>query len=283
MASTAEKSTTRARREKGLNFRVGIQRLAVQMFADAGMRAEALEELNNIALHIGKKITHTAKIYASASKTIKAQAIMAGIKGAIPKDLAGDALALASKAVANFKAFKTKTARTTGAQKALLQLSPPRAEKLIREYSGCSRVSGSAGVALAAAIESILVDILTFAEKKAQAAKKKRISVRYIREAVTDDRELLSLLGKGIFSSAGVHVVDMKKGADLSSRRSRIDWAVGDIEKRRRSRSRSKSPKASTRRSRIEAAVADIKRRRSRSKSPKRPAYARNYQVSPEY
>ena len=205
-------ASDRKKPSKDINFKVGIYRVLKQVHPDQSIRVEALEELDKIALFVGKKIAKDAAILVgSESKTINGRAIMGATRALLPGELGKHAISDITKSITH-----TATANASEehkgesrSHKAKLQMSVARAERVIREEACSYRVSETAGIALAAALEYLIAEIVELAGNAARDSKKVRISVKHIQLAVHNDSEMMALLGKGIFSGGGVKLVSM--------------------------------------------------------------------------
>lgn len=211
MASTTkskpEGTVSRKKPSRDVNFEVGIRRVLAQVHPDQSIKGEAMRQLDSIAVYLGKKIAHDAAvIVGTESKTINGRAVSLAAHALMGGELGKHAHSEAAKAITHYQAAGDKG--DSRSVKAHLQLSVSRAERLIREHGGCAyRVSATAGVALAAAVEYIIAEILELAGNAARDSKKVRIAVKHIQAAVQNDSELVGLLGKGVFSGGGVHLV----------------------------------------------------------------------------
>ncbi|BAU79970.1 conserved histone H2B/H2A fusion protein [Tokyovirus A1] len=202
-----QKETTR-KRDKSVNFRLGLRSLLSQIHPDISVQTEALAELSNITVFVGKKISHgAATLLPEGTKTISAEAVILSAEDLFGKDLGRHAASEARKAVASYKA--SKVSEGSRSSKAKLKLSVARSERVLREHSACSRVSGGASVALAAALEYFMAEIIELAGNAARDSKKVRISVKHIMRAIQDDAALFHVVGKGVFSGAGVSLVQV--------------------------------------------------------------------------
>ncbi|AEA07236.1 histone H2B/H2A fusion protein [Lausannevirus] len=205
--SKPEGTVSRKKPSKDVNFQVGIRRVLAQVHPDQSIKGEALRQLDSIAVYLGKKIAHDAAvIVGTESKTINGRAVLLATRALFDGELAKHAHALAGKAVTHYEAAGDKG--DSRSAKAHLQLSVSRAERLIREHGGCGyRVSATAGVVLAAALEYIIAEIIELAGNASRDSKKVRISIKHVQLAVQNDADLFRLLGKGVFSAGGVLLV----------------------------------------------------------------------------
>ncbi|AMQ10945.1 histone H2B/H2A fusion protein [Brazilian marseillevirus] len=202
----SEDASARKKPSKDINFKVGIRRVLAQVHPDQSIRAEALEELDNIAIFLGKAISKDAAILVGTeSKTINGRAISSAAVALLGGELGKHAHAQAGKAITASQAGDGKG--ESRSIKARLQLSVARSERLIREHACAYRVSATAGIALAAVLEYIIAEIIELAGNASRDSKKVRIAVKHIQLAVQNDAELHHLLGKGIFSGGGVQLV----------------------------------------------------------------------------
>ncbi|AGV01788.1 histone H2B/H2A fusion protein [Cannes 8 virus] len=203
-----QKETTR-KRDKSVNFRLGLRNMLAQIHPDISVQTEALSELSNIAVFLGKKISHGAvTLLPEGTKTIKSSAVLLAAGDLYGKDLGRHAVGEMTKAVTRYGSAK-ESKEGSRSSKAKLQISVARSERLLREHGGCSRVSEGAAVALAAAIEYFMGEVLELAGNAARDSKKVRISVKHITLAIQNDAALFAVVGKGVFSGAGVSLISV--------------------------------------------------------------------------
>nr|WQM86936.1 conserved histone H2B/H2A fusion protein [Marseillevirus cajuinensis] len=203
-----QKETTR-KKDKAVNFRVGLRSMLAQIHPDISITTEALAELSNMAVFVGKKISHGAvTLLPEGTKTVNSTAVTLAAEDLYGKDLGRHAVGEITKAITRYDSAGDSK-QGSRSSKAKLQISVARSERVLREHSGCSRVSADASVALAAAVEYFMGEVLELAGNAARDSKKARISVKHLTLAIHADSALFAVVGKGVFSGAGVTLVDI--------------------------------------------------------------------------
>nr|WNL49659.1 histone H2B-H2A fusion protein [Marseillevirus sp.] len=252
-----QKETTR-KRDKSVNFRQGLRTMLAQIHPDISVQTEALAELSNIAVFLGKKISHGATtLLPEDTKTISARAVMLAADDLYGEYLGKHAISEMEKAVARYESAK-EGKEGSRSSKAKLQISIARSERVLREHSGCSRVSEKAAVALAAAIEYFMGEIIELAGNAARDNKKVRISVKHITLAIQHDAALFRVVGKGVFSGAGVTLVSIP----VSTRRKTRKTSEKASSKKKASPSEKKKSTAAQRKKSV---IAELKKERKAS------------------
>jgi len=165
--------------------RVGKYGLFIKRISpkDADVTKEAVETVNNMLVFLAEKLTKQASIISGDKKTLRHDAflwLLTDIQGELGKhsqDFANSVLYGGKELV-----FPTK-----------------RTENLMRKTS-CMRISQSAVRCLTAILEYFCGQIMEASFSQAKKNKKKRIRPLDVEGAVSNDRELRTMFGKGVFS-----------------------------------------------------------------------------------
>lgn len=175
------------------SFGIYTKRVLEQVKPDHSIKGETVETIDRITRILVEKVMNSVnKILRNdpERKTVSARDIQAGVRLAFPGEIAKHAVSEANKAVTRFNA-STETGGKAG--RAGLVFPPSRIEKLIRLYSVQTRVSASAPVYLAGAIEYIIAEILEMAGNVTTEKKRQRIKLSDVSTAINGDEELSKL------------------------------------------------------------------------------------------
>jgi histone H3 len=155
----------------------------------------ALDELNNIINYIGDSLVSSAVSYLSSQKMITFYYvdISSAIQTTMNRDLAKACAAEGLKAVRLYESSKAAP-KSSGSERAGLILSVARCRKLFLPYR--RRVSETAPVYLAGALEYLAGEILFLSGNGTRDDKKNTIGVRQMFLTVSNDSDLHSLFRK---------------------------------------------------------------------------------------
>ena len=94
--------------------------------------------------------------------------------------------------------------RTSRSEKAGLFFPVARVHRYLRAWGYSHRISGEASVYLAAVLEYLAAEVLDVSGAAARQNKKRRITERSIKLAVSSDEELSELLSRVVIAGGGV-------------------------------------------------------------------------------
>src|SRR5438270_463401 len=131
------------------SFKVPMHRVLRQVHPSLSITGKTSEEVNNLLYVALGKILDAATLAMEKQKTIKSTMIQAGVRLALPDQLAKHAVSEGVKAITKFNAGPggTKYARLTQRSRAGIQFQPSTVNHLIRKLRpGCGRVSKTAAI-----------------------------------------------------------------------------------------------------------------------------------------
>jgi histone H2A len=190
------------------SFGIYIYRVLKQVHPDNALTKNVKEQINSFVIYMTKLISQKAKDLATGAKktTISSREIQSAVRDIIPSELGKHAVSEGTKAVTKFVSTNpgTKDNPKTKENRAKLQFSVSRIEKIIRENSGSRmRVGEAAPVYLAAVIEYLCAEILELSGNTARDMKRSTITTRHIFLAIENDEELKELFEKIKFKFVG--------------------------------------------------------------------------------
>jgi histone H3/H4 len=223
MAKTpSKKSVKKPKSAKGATKRKGkqtyksyISKVLKQVHPDLSIGKIAMETMNNFASDAFKRIAIEAMNLAqyNKSKTISSREVLSAIKLALHGELAEHATKEANTAVTKHststkscKGLKGGERSACNSRKAGLKFPVGRIKRFLKEGSYAPRVSLLAAVALAAAMEYLVAEVLELAGNATRDHKKTMIVSRHIKLAVMEDKELNKLFGNSTIPHAGTKV-----------------------------------------------------------------------------
>lgn len=215
--ASAEKKAKRTRHQPmaanfGISYATYIYKVLKQVHPDTGMSGPAMNQIQSLIGHFGKRIIETANalLRVSGKHTITSREIQAAVRLVLPGELARHAVSEGSKAVTKYNAGAQGGGRPSN--RAGLQFSVSRTGHLIRllgtspSSKGAKlRVGEGAPVYMAAVLEYLTAEILELAGNAARDYKKHRITARHVLLAIRNDEELNKLFPEHkVFLSGGV-------------------------------------------------------------------------------
>ena len=131
-----------------------------------------------------------------------------------------------------------------------LILPVARVEKILRELTSTDRVSGEAAIAITAAVEGIMQNLISLSLEAAQMDGKRRIKARHIAVAVGGSDELRSVISMSGIRHGGVMPMDddklkedmKKKKKHAHKRAASCVRSKSPAKKKRKSASKKRSP-----------------------------------------
>lgn len=194
------------------NLRIYINRVLKQVHPDTSITQEALNEVNYMIHYLIEKLSLASNTFVQHSNksTLSAAAVQSALSLCLPPGLSEYTISEGTQAVTHYNGSKTVTNQKSSKEKmsksvrAHLTFSVSRIEHLMRLYvQNCNRLSETAPVYLAAAMEYICAEILELSGLIARDHLKVRITTRHILLAIKNDKEL-SYLFKDVILSGGV-------------------------------------------------------------------------------
>lgn len=178
------------------NFARYIQNVRAEVHPDAAIQSTALNAINEMSHHFVEKVLTRADMLLRGKPTLDARTVQAAIRMVLPGELGTHAVSELTKAVVKYTSSNrgTQANPVSKVRRAGLQVPPALVERIMRsKLAGCSRVAETAPVALAAATEYIMAEILELAGNAARDNRKTRISEVHVFLAIENDEELRML------------------------------------------------------------------------------------------
>lgn len=224
-----------------ISFSHSIRKISKIVNPDLAISAQALSEINSITNFISESFASEAARVAKETEQ-KETVGQKQIEGAVKLLIEGDALKSATlgailKAQNVFAASSVPGDKTSKATRAGVSLYPSKMEHILRSY--CSRVSPSATVALAAAVNYLISQILLFSGNITQSFKRKIINPRHVKLGMESDEELkefanslnICIVAGGIASDSTKPPPSKKKKRVKNGAKSHR-WRPGTVAKR---------------------------------------------------
>lgn len=185
-----------------------INKVLKQVHPSGGITGEAEKSVNVLLMDTLDRTMKVVNDLLQSSKThtVKATVISAALSTIITGELGKHAKSEGTKSVTKFQSSVagTKGAGVSKASRAGLKFPPTRIGHMIRERaSGCSRLSETASITMAAALEYLAAEVLELAGNSAYDHKHKLINNRDILLAISNDFELHKLY-KNVVLPGGV-------------------------------------------------------------------------------
>jgi len=186
------------------NFQTYIRNVLRMVQPDYRISSESLDLLNFLANTLGTALTAKTVLLASpinykstavksmGHKTLTSRDVQTAVRLVFPGELAKHGISQSTKAVTQYASGARKPNAKPSAR-AGLQLSVARTGHILRKNTTL-RVSETAPVYMAAAIEYIVAELLEMAGNAANNERKKTISPLHIKQAVIEDEELSKLM-----------------------------------------------------------------------------------------
>ncbi len=170
----------------------------IKAMAKNGTRfsAVALDELNEIAVVIADSLSRAARkiVEAQGRKTISAKSILNAMSLRGDLHVVANSVSYAKRAIRDYKAYNGDKGSRMEA-KAGLVVSVSLCRSYIEFYKSPGyRMSEEAPIALAAIVETVLVNIYDLAENAARESNKATISPRHVFLVIYNDEEMVYLL-----------------------------------------------------------------------------------------
>ena len=206
MASKVGKKKTTKKHYQSLTSY--IRDVLKQIHPDTGIDSLALESVNALMMDSLNRIVKSANELAknTHTHTVSSRLLIFAIKSVVPGELTKHAISECTKAVTKYQSSKlsSKAGRMSKASRAGLKFPPTRIGHMIRERaSGCSRLSETASITMAATLEYLAAEVLELAGNSAYDHKHKLINNRDILLAISNDFELHKLY-KNVVLPGGV-------------------------------------------------------------------------------
>lgn len=226
---TGKPKVVRRKKKDTSKFGVHVRKVLKQVHPDTGLSGRAGWTFNQICkIFMRKVICASNKFLAAKSqKTLNSKIIMSSATVVLPSEIARHAISEITKSVTKYDGASTggKYQKISSAQKAGLLFPVMRIKKFIKKHCIAERVSMRGAVALAAATEYIIAEIIELSGNSARDNKRVRIKLRDIKLAVDNDMELQKLfcdtyLGGGVtphIQSAVLKKKRTKRGRRKSS------------------------------------------------------------------
>lgn len=186
------------------NFQTYIRRILNVASPSARISKESLDLLNFLTNTLGEALAAKTFLLASpinykstpvksmGHKTLTSRDVQTAVGLVFPGELAKHGISESAKAVTRY-ASSVHLPNAKPSARAGLQLSVARTAHILRKNTSF-RVSETAPVYMAAAIEYIIYELLELAGLAATNEKKRTISPLHIKQAVIEDEELSKLM-----------------------------------------------------------------------------------------
>jgi histone H3/H4 len=184
-----------------------IYRILKQVHPDTGMGGDASVVCDNLLKIFIRKVMMQANNLLRHKNveviTLKSREILYALQLVLPGELRKHAHSEATKAITKYQSSLDDKERKTRSFRAGLQISVSRVEKYMKKYSMVKNKSGTSAIAMAAAAEYIMAEVLELSGNTSRDNKKVRIIPRHITLAIGNDEELNELF-KDTFIGGGV-------------------------------------------------------------------------------
>lgn len=188
-----------------------IYKVLKQVAADQGiskMASEEVEKINHLLIAAVMKRVNLL-IAVEKRKTVKSRTIEAAIRMVLPEGLRKHAISEGTKAVTKFNASlgypgDEKEKPTSVSVRAGLTFPTKRIETAIRKLGVAPRVGVGAPVFLTAVLEALTYKLFEAASEIVKANKKVRVTLRFLREAITAPGSSFGVLLESTVLSGGV-------------------------------------------------------------------------------
>lgn len=159
------------------------------------VQSTATNAINQMSHHFIEKILDQAELLRRGKSTLDITKVLNAVKIVLPGELGAHAMAEIEKAVTKHAGTDTGTKANpvSVTSRAGLTVPPSLLGRIVREKTSYNRVGNAATIALAAATEYILAEILELSGNVTTDMGKKQISEAHVMKAITNDEELSAL------------------------------------------------------------------------------------------